>query len=171
MEARRRTGMSEDTQVLIVEDVNEDDAAEDTPVVSKVQKARTSPATEPRIDEEDHPLAKQQPPRPIRMTPRCKYIATVVFVSVLGVIMVVTVATTLGLWSERPKETCADVDELEYTNVLFQPDKGQVHVIIVQALYKMQYIAKFNSGVHILLVVHSYYLSHVSPTTSCTAQL
>ena len=118
----RRARMSEDKQVLIVEDVDEDVIAEDTPVVMK------SPAAEPRrIEEEDHPLAKQQPPRPIRMTPRCKYIATVVFVSILGVILLVTVGATLGVWSERPKETCADVtNELEYANVLFQPEKGSV---------------------------------------------
>ena len=130
MEARRRSRMSEDTQVLVVEDVDEDAIADDTPVVSK---ARESPAAEPgRIEDEDHPLAKQPPPRPMRMTARCKYIATVVFVSVLGVILVVTVGTTLGLWSERPKETCADVtNEEEYTNVLFQPEKGNIRVRVL----------------------------------------
>lgn len=122
---RRLTGkMNDDTQALVENVDSSDDAADVTePVNVTVQPGR-------RIEEETHPLAKRLPRRP---TPRCKYLATVAFVSVLGVILVVTAATTLGLWSEKPKETCMDVvNENEfYTGVLFRPESGGTHVVLL----------------------------------------
>lgn len=116
---RRRTAMDEDTQALVEdEDVSHE--------VSVKEGGLSVGDSKSRIEEETHPIPKRQP-LSSRCTKQCKYWTMVAFVTALGLIMIVAVATTLGLWSERQNKTCIDtLNEKDFVAFVFpDPAKGK----------------------------------------------
>ncbi len=132
----RRRGVSEDEIKLVdeEEEPEEGEGGDDQPITIVAKEAANASDLPSGIEEEKHnvpfPLSFKQRVRRLKSR-RSRRLSWWITVLVLGILAILAVSVSLGLWSNLPKESCLDfedVPEEEYEDFpyLYFPRTGEI---------------------------------------------